>query len=250
MTLLNLLLLPLIAVLGLFLPDGGGASDAGAGASGAQGGGTAGGANAATGEGGATGSGSAGTGAAGGAAGGAAQEGGQAATSAQAGTSSVNVEALQRELNTARSDAGRYRTAATATLAALAKHLGIELDIDGKGKFDPEDATAKLQREIDALRAENRSNALAVGLERVFTKLGANPKVTGPYIASKVKDLDPKADDFTTKLEQIVQEAIDEEPALRAAQVARRSGGEFNGNGSASAEVEDPAKLAALVPRT
>lgn len=250
MTLLNLLLLPLIAVLGLFLPDGGGASDAGAGASGSQGGGTAGGANAATGEGGATGSGSAGTGAAGGAAGGAAQEGGQAATSAQAGTSSVNVEALQRELNTARSDAGRYRTAATATLAALAKHLGIELDIDGKGKFDPEDATAKLQREIDALRAENRSNALAVSLERVFTKLGANPKVTGPYIASKVKDLDPKADDFTTKLEQIVQEAIDEEPALRAAQVARRSGGEFNGNGSTSAEVEDPAKLAALVPRT
>ena len=163
----------------------------------------------------------------------------------QQGTSLEDVEKLQRELNEARTQAAGYRNAG---IQALAKALGIELP-KGKGEEGQEAAIAALQKEITDLRTEARSGKLDAGLERAFTKLGANPRVTRPYIDAQLKDLDPKAEDFNEKLEKIVQEAIDEEPALKQAQAARRSGGEFNGNGGSSGETEDPTKLAALVPR-
>jgi hypothetical protein len=164
----------------------------------------------------------------------------------QAGTSLEDVQKLQRELNEARTQAAGYRNAG---IQALAKALGIDLP-KGKGEEGQEAALAQLQTEITTLRDEARGGKIDAGLERVFTKLSVNPRVARPYIERQLKDLDPKADDFTTKLEQIVQAAIDEEPALKAAQAARRSGGEFNGNGAASSgETEDPTKLAAVVPR-
>lgn len=238
MALLNLLLIPILAALGLFDGNGDGGSGGDAGTGGASGGSPAnGGAS-----GGAGGAGQGG-GTSGSTASGGSGSGGQAPP--QQGTSLEDVEKLQRELNEARQQAAGYRNAGIQAIAAA---LGIELP-KGKGDEGQEAAITMLQKEITDLRTEARESRLAVGLERAFTKLGANPKVTAPYIAAKVKDLDPKAADFTEKLEQIVQEAIDEEPALKAAQVARRSGGEFNGNGASSGETEDPLKLAASVPR-
>lgn len=238
MALLNLLLLPILAALGLFTDGDGGSG--GAGGDGGTGGGVSGGAGGST-DAGAGGQGDGGTGSGSGSGGGA----GGNTTPPQQGTSLEDVARLQRELDEARRDAGKYRAAG---IQAIAQALGIELP-KAKGDEGQEAALSQLQQEITNLRTEARENAIAAGLERVFTKLGANPRVARPYIDRKLKDLDPKADDFGTKLEKIVQEAIDEEPALKAPQVARRSGGEFNGNGASSGESEDPTKLAAMVPR-
>lgn len=253
MALVNLLISAALVALGLFDTDGGGGSGGSSGEGGGSGSGTGAGGSSTGGNGGgsggagAAGSGSAGAGAAGGAAGGAGGQAGQGgqASSGQQGTSLEDVEKLQRELNEARGEAAKYRTAG---IQAIASALGIELP-KAKGDEGQEAAVAALQTEINALRTEARTNAIDAGLERVFTKLSANPRVTRPYIERHLKDLDPKSEDFGTKLEQIVQAAIDEEPALKAAQVARRSGGEFNGNGSSSNEDNDPTKLAAMVPR-
>lgn len=254
MALLNLLLIPILAALGLFDTDGGGGSTGAAdgasgggspthtGSGGSSSGGTAGGGNQQPGGAAASGSGSTGSAASGGAAtgsAGASAAGGQAPPPQQ-GTSLEDVAKLQRELNEARAQAGQYRAAG---IQAIAQALGIELP-KAKGEEGQEAQFAALQQEITALRTESRENALSAALERVFTKLGAKPTLARPYIAGQLKDLDPKADDFSTKLEQIVQAAIDEEPALKATQAAPRSGGEFNGGNEtnpdlASMSVED-----------
>jgi hypothetical protein len=214
--LLNLLLLPILAALGLFSADGGGApGDAGAGGN-TSGGGQG------TGQSGATG------------ASGKPDAGGQAQPTQQ-GTALEDVARLQAELNTARAEAGRYRAAG---IQAIADALGIKIP-KGDGDEGQEAAIATLQREINDLRTEARANAITAAFERVVGKLGAKPVLTRRYVDGQLADLDPKAADFTQKLEQIVQAAIDEEPALKAAQAAARSGGEFNGTAKpADAQVE------------
>lgn len=247
MALLNLLLIPILAALGLFETasgDGGGAAgDGGAsdsgksgsgsgtpGNQGAQGGSGA----AAAGAGGSAGSApaqAAGNGSAGKAAGdGQAPAGGQAPP--QQGTSLTDIETLQRELNEARAEAGKYRAAGIQAVAAA---LGIELPRT-KGEEGQEAAIAQLQKEINSLRDENRRNAIDAAFERAVSKVGARPVLTRRYVADQLADLDPKADDFATQLEQIVQAAIDEEPALKAAQATAVSGGEFNGEGGGTSE--------------
>lgn len=152
----------------------------------------------------------------------------------QAGTSLEDVAKLQRELNEARAQAGQYRTAG---IQAIASALGLELP-KIKGEEGQEAAITQLQTEITSLRTENRTNAIEAGLERTFSALGAKPMLTRRYIADQLKDLDPKTDDFTDKLKAIVQAAIDEEPALKATQAAPRSGGEFTGDGGGDNDLE------------
>lgn len=245
MALLNLLLIPFLTALGLLETatggDGSGSSDAGGGTGGNAGGTTdkgaagAGSGTSAGGQGAAGASGSAGgTPTASGVAGkgGTAGAGGQAPPPQQ-GTSLEDIAKLQRELNEARQQAGQYRTAGIQAIAAA---LGIDLPKPKGGDDGQEAAIAQLQQEITTLREEARSGKLDATFERVVSKLGAKPVLTRRYVDGQLKDLDPKADDFTTKLEQIVQAAIDEEPALKATQAASRSGGEFNGGNEADGD--------------
>lgn len=230
MALLNLLLLPILAALGLFTPDGDGGSGDGADK------GTAGGPAGAQGN---T-SGNAGdaTGSASGAAAGATKPadtktkpaGGQAQPGNKGPIQPGDVEALQRELETARRDAGKYRAAG---IQAIAEALGIELPND-KGEEGQQAAIVALQKEINSLRDESRSNAINAAFERVVGELGAKPVLTRRYVEDQLKTLDPKAGDFTANLKQIVQAAIDEEPALKATQAAARNGGEFTGGSGAT----------------
>jgi hypothetical protein len=214
--LLNLLLLPILAALGLFTADGGGApGDAGAGGNAGTAGGQAGGNTSGGGQ---------GTGQGGATASGKTDAGGQAPP-AQQGTALEDVARLQAELNTARAEAGRYRAAG---IQAIADALGIKLP-KGEGEEGQEAAITTLQREINDLRTEARANAINAAFERVVGQLGAKPVLTRRYVDGQLADLDPKAADFTQKLEQIVQAAINEEPALKATQAAARSGGEFSG---------------------
>ncbi len=228
MALLNLLLLPILAALGLFDASGesGSAGTSGGAATGTATGGDGGGTPAQQGAG--------ATGGASGAAGAPpAAAGGQEPPKPQQGTSLEDVAKLQRELNEARQQAGQYRAAG---IQAIASALGIELP-KAKGEEGQDAQLGALQKEINDLRTESRENAITAAFERTATKLSVKPVLTRKYVADQLRELDPKADDFTTKLEQIVQAAVDEEPALKAAQAASRSGGEFNnGNGNQSSD--------------
>ena len=233
MALFNLLLIPILMALGLFETNGAGAGDGGAGgnagapdqpAAGA-GGAAAGAAAGSAGSGAAQPAGGASGAPAAGAAGAKPAAGGQAPPAPQAGTQLADVERLQNELNQARADAGKYRAAG---IQAIAEALGIELP-KLKGDDDQASAITQLQTEITSLRDEAKRGAIDATFERVVGQLGAKPVLTRRYIEAQLKDLDPKAADFSDKIKAIVQAAIDEEPALKAAQAAARSGGEFNG---------------------
>lgn len=232
MALLNLLLLPILAALGLFDANGdaggsGASGDAGgSGDGGNAGGGTQAGGRTAGEQGGAS------SGAASGSGSASAGQGATPPPAPQQGTSLQDVEKLQRELNEARGEAAKYRAAGLRTIAQA---LGIELPAE-KDDDDQKGAIASLQKEIDTLRSEARTNAIEAAFERTIAKLGAKPVLTRRYVAAQIEALDPKADDFASKLEQIVQAAIDEEPALKAAQAASRSGGEFNAGANGGSE--------------
>lgn len=102
--------------------------------------------------------------------------------------------------------------ARTGSKEAARKELLAQLDI----KADkPEDAVAELARE----RAERRQLQVNYSVERAASKAGADDELVAAYLAGKgrLKDLDPTASDFDTKVKALIDAALTEKPSLKLA---------------------------------
>jgi hypothetical protein len=135
----------------------------------------------------------------------------------------------QKVIRDTRNEAAGNRTKANdaenkhqGTLDAIAKALGLK---------DEQPDPAKLAEQLQTSQAEGRQRAVELAVYRTAAKHSADPEalLDSRGFASKVGDLDPNAADFTTKVDTAIQEAVSNNPKLKAAQAATRSGSEFAG---------------------
>lgn len=138
--------------------------------------------------------------------------------------------AVQKLITDARADAGKARTTAKETAAQeardeLLRKLGLTKD--GEPAETPEQLAEKLasrETQLYNLRVETalaKSAKAHGGDEDLVTAVLAH--------SGQLDDLDPDADDFTSKLDALVKAAVEGNPKLKAAQAAGVSGGQFAG---------------------
>lgn len=131
----------------------------------------------------------------------------------------------QKLLADARKDAGEERVA-SKTLSAIQKALNPDAKADEKP--DAEALTKALSSKDETIRELSVKLAIKDALEAN----GANKLTEAVLIGEgKLKDLDPTADDFQTKLSAAVKDAVKRHPELRAVQAAGASGANFGGPG-------------------
>lgn len=157
-----------------------------------------------------------------------------AAPPAGAPPASQKVEDLpdwaQKLITDARADAGKARTTAKEQAAQeardeLLKKLGLKTD--GQPDVTPEQLAEQLasrETQLYNLRVET-------ALAKSAKAHGADEDLVTAVLAhsGQLDDLDPDADDFTSKLDALVRAAVEGNPKLKAAQAAGVSGGQFTG---------------------
>ncbi|MFD9920647.1 hypothetical protein ACFWXR_14335 [[Kitasatospora] papulosa] len=115
----------------------------------------------------------------------------------------------------------------SALLAQLAEKAGIKLD---DGKPDPE----KLTQQLTATQGKARQSAVELAVYRAASKHAADPDalLDSRGFLQQVDDLDPDADDFTTRVGDAIKAAVDSNPKLKTAPAPpARSGTEMSGRG-------------------
>ncbi|WP_293787769.1 hypothetical protein, partial [uncultured Aeromicrobium sp.] len=95
------------------------------------------------------------------------------------------------------------------------------------------------QSEKNAADAKNARVELA--LYKASAKHDADPDLLTAVLAHKGKlsDLDPTADDFDTTLDALVKQAVADNPRLKAAPAAGKSGAELNGGSGEGAITQE-----------
>ncbi|WP_073782061.1 hypothetical protein [Streptomyces sp. CB01580] len=171
-------------------------------------------------------------------------DGGQDPAKAQAGTSGEDPAAmiarLTAELSAARAEAGKTRVtakqqAADAARASLAQDIGKALGLikDDAAAPDP----AQLTQQLAAEQAKARANAIELAAYKAAQTEGANATrlLNSRAFAERLADLDPAADDFTTKLKAAIKAEVDTDPGLyRTGPTGPAKGGaDFGGSGPA-----------------
>jgi hypothetical protein len=151
---------------------------------------------------------------------------------------------VQRIINDARADAGKARTNAKqqAAEAARAELLGqiapalkaLGVDIPGGEQLTPEQLQKQLADEAAARQAEAQDKQNLQREHQVLRSAitaGANHErlLDSRSFLAKVANLDPAAEDFTTKVDAAVQAALTEDPTLKAARAAGASAVEHAG---------------------
>ncbi|MER7363284.1 hypothetical protein [Nonomuraea wenchangensis] len=136
----------------------------------------------------------------------------------------------------------------------LAKQIGKALGLIGEEQKEltPEqiidqltgerDMTAK---ERDAERERHRRALMELAVHRQGLKLGADPDalLDSRSFLKKVRDLDTEAQDFTTRLGEMIELAVTENPKFKGAPLAgppSRSGGEFAGGPGGRSPSSEP----------
>lgn len=159
---------------------------------------------------------------------------------------------VQRIISDARADAGKARTTAKqqaadearnellGQLAPALKALGV--DVPGGEKVTPEQLAQQLADEAAARKA---ADAAAQNLQREHQVLlsavtaGADHKrlLDSRSFLAKVADLDPTAEDFTTKVDAAVRQALTDDPTLKAGRAPGSSSVDHpGGSGEGSAK--------------
>ncbi|MEV4078959.1 hypothetical protein AB0J43_01530 [Nonomuraea fuscirosea] len=122
----------------------------------------------------------------------------------------------------------------------IGKALGLVAD-EQDTKLTPEQVIEQLTgerdttaKERDEERERHRRALVELAVHRQGLKMGADPDalLDSRTFVKKIRDLDPDADDFGTKLGETIQLAIDDNPKYKAGSLAGpppRSGGEFAG---------------------
>lgn len=152
-------------------------------------------------------------------------------------------EWVQKELSQARTEAARYRTERNSEregkstlenqIKAINKALGLESegpDIDGLQK-----TLADRENELRTLKVESAFAKAAKAHD-------ADEELTLAVLTRKglISSLDPSSEDFTKQLDAAVKAEVENNPKLKATQVAAKSGATgFNGNGGRSTEPVD-----------
>lgn len=138
--------------------------------------------------------------------------------------------AAQKLINDLRKADGDERIA-KKTLDAIQKAINPEAK-EGE-KPDPEALTKALSGKDDTIRELSVKLALKDALE----SNGAN-KLTATVLAGegKLKDLDPTAKDFDTKLAEVVKDAVKRHPELKLVRAAGTSGADFTGGSGEGAK--------------
>ena len=137
---------------------------------------------------------------------------------------------VQKLINDLRKADGDERIA-KKTLDAIQKAINPEAK-EGE-KPDPEALTKALSGKDDTIRELSVKLALKDALEAN----GAN-KLTATVLAGegKLKDLDPTAKDFETKLAEVVKDAVKRHPELKLVRAAGTSGADFTGGSGEGAK--------------
>jgi hypothetical protein len=148
--------------------------------------------------------------------------------------------AVAKVITEARSEAGKERTTAKANAAAqarqeLAQTIGKALGIvQDDQPADPAELTRTITEKtsrIGELETTVRTQAIELAAYKAAGAHGANPAAlldSRSFLAS-VAELDPAAADFTTKLDDAIKAAVDNNAQLRTGQAPRRGGGDFVG---------------------
>jgi len=136
--------------------------------------------------------------------------------------------ALKAEIARLRRENGAERTnaktaAATEARDAVLQEFGKALGFIKEG--DGALTTEQLTTEATAAKQEARQAAIELAVYRTASKHQGDPDalLDSRTFLAKVAALDPKAEDFTTKVADAIKTAVDENSKLKAAQVARRS---------------------------
>lgn len=118
---------------------------------------------------------------------------------------------------------------------AIAKALGL--------KDDETPDPKKLAGDLTAAQREARSTKVENAVLRHAFKAGANPDALTDSRAfmAKLGDLDPTADDFSSKVEAAIKDAVEANPSLRTAPAPPpKSGGQVGGgDDGGEKDVED-----------
>lgn len=134
----------------------------------------------------------------------------------------AKVARLEKQLKGANADAAKARTdakkkAADEERALITKELGKVLGLVEDDKDTAPDP-AKLTAEIQRATTAHRETAVELAVFKRASKGGADPDALtdSRTFLSKLKDLDPTADDFTTQLDKAIADAVKDNPKLKA----------------------------------
>lgn len=134
----------------------------------------------------------------------------------------AKVARLEKQLKGANADAAKARTdakkkAADDARASIVQELGKALGLIQDDKDTAPDP-AKLTAEITRATAAHRETAVELAVFKRAGKGGADPDALTDSRAflSKLKDLDPTADDFSKQLDAAIADAVKDNPKLKA----------------------------------
>lgn len=121
----------------------------------------------------------------------------------------------------------KAKTAADDAVADLTKTLGKAL---GLIKDDEPADPAALTKQIEAERTTARAAQVELAVFRVAGKhqADADALLDSRSFLSKVKDLDPTADDFASQVEDAVKTVVENNPKLRVVQAATKAGSDLS----------------------
>jgi hypothetical protein len=135
----------------------------------------------------------------------------------------LDPEALRHELQMVRGEAAKYRKSNRTFRTMLAELTGHEVP---DGQVPPDLDT--LKRGMDSRIGEVRSLKIARGLDNAAHRHGvSDPDLLGAYLerGGRLKNLDPDAEDFADRIDELVAETVTEKPVLRGDPGATRTGG-------------------------
>ncbi|MEV8029263.1 hypothetical protein [Cellulosimicrobium funkei] len=130
-----------------------------------------------------------------------------------------------------RAEAAKYRTAAKTAadtaIADLTKNIGKTL---GLIKDDEPADPAELTKQIEAERNAARAAQVELSVFRVAGKhqADADALLDSRAFLTRVKALDPTADDFASQVEDAVKTAVENNPKLRVVQAATKAGSDLS----------------------
>ncbi|MEV2249398.1 hypothetical protein AB0I94_02375 [Streptomyces sp. NPDC050147] len=149
-------------------------------------------------------------------------------------------EPVAKVIRDAREEAGKSRTTAKANAAQearqeLAQEIGKALGLVKDDKpADPAELTRTITTQttrIGELESTTRGLTVQLAIIDQADKHNANASALRDSVSfmESVKGLDPSAADFTTKLDDAIKDAVENNQQLRTGQVPRRGGGDFAG---------------------
>ncbi|WP_131104034.1 hypothetical protein [Ornithinimicrobium sufpigmenti] len=151
----------------------------------------------------------------------------------------AEIERLRRENAKKRVDPKEAaKTARDEVVQELGKALGLIKDGD-----DAPDPT-ELTQQVQAAQAAAREAAVELAVFKVAGKHQGDPNalLDSRTFLAKVSALDPQAEDFTSKVDAAIKDAVTDNPKLKAAPVAGASSADHAG-GSGEGQTRTPKSL-------